>query len=167
MAAVLMQASATVWSGAVFPPHCSGFTAANLSHAQCWEKKWRTFVKCSFHKAAIVERSQDQNDNVDSGYCLPTGPPAAAVHSSDLQPLTGLHWVCASLRVFTCIQVRISCRSPCVCPLTARKSKMLLQPQKSFSEISSIKKSFAFPTDSLETIVDIVVSPVIILTIRL
>lgn len=36
---VLMQASATVWSGATFPPHCSGFTAVNLSHTQCWEKE--------------------------------------------------------------------------------------------------------------------------------
>lgn len=28
LAAVLMQASATVWSGASFPPHCPGFSAA-------------------------------------------------------------------------------------------------------------------------------------------
>lgn len=39
VAAVLMQASATVWSGATFPPHRPGFTAANLSHIQCWEKE--------------------------------------------------------------------------------------------------------------------------------
>lgn len=36
---VLMQASATVWSAATFPPHCSGFTAVNLSHTQCWGKR--------------------------------------------------------------------------------------------------------------------------------
>lgn len=66
------------------------------------KKKWRTFVKSPFHKAGIVERSQDQNDNVDSGYCLPTGSPAAAVHSTDLQPLRGLHCVCATLVPYTC-----------------------------------------------------------------
>lgn len=36
-----------------------------LTHAALGKKGWQTFVKCSFHKAAIVERSQDQNDNVD------------------------------------------------------------------------------------------------------
>lgn len=38
MAAALMQASATVWSAALFPPHGPGFTAATLSHIQRWEK---------------------------------------------------------------------------------------------------------------------------------
>ncbi len=80
-----MQASATVWSGATFPPHRQEGLLQRTSHTyNVGKKKWRTFVKCPFHKAAIVERSQDQNDNVDSGYCLPTGSPAAAEHSADL-----------------------------------------------------------------------------------
>lgn len=73
MAAVLIQASATVWSGSPFPPLCSEFTGSASHIHNIRKKRWQTFVKCSLHKAAIVERSQHQNDNVDSGCCLPTG----------------------------------------------------------------------------------------------
>ena len=108
MAAALMQASATVWSDATFPPHCPGFTAADLSHAQCWGEEVADLCQVPpFHKAAIVERSQDQNDNVDPDYCLPTGSPAAAVHSSDLQPLRGLHCAAASSQRFTFEQLTV------------------------------------------------------------
>lgn len=44
-------------------------------------------MKYSFHKAAIVERRQDQNYNVEPGYCLPTGQQvsAAALPTTDMQ----------------------------------------------------------------------------------
>lgn len=72
MAAVLMQASATVWPDVPTSLPTWASLQRPLTYNNVGEKKWQTFVKCSFHKAAIVEQSQDQNDNVDADYCLST-----------------------------------------------------------------------------------------------
>lgn len=90
MAVVLMQASATVWSGASWPPLWPEFTAAASHRYNVGKKRWQTFVKCSFHKAAIVGQSQHQHVNVDTGCCLPT------VNGGNLQPVRELHCVCAT-----------------------------------------------------------------------
>lgn len=91
----------------------TGFTAAasqiyNVRRGTK-KKKWWTFVKYSFHKAAIVERRQDQNYNVEPGHCLPTGQQVSCSCT--------VHHRHADCTVFVCTCARVHIKAFCVYPL--------------------------------------------------